>query len=199
MNHRIPRASAVILALVAALLAGATAPTLASDCTLSDHIMSANTNTAVGFCKRETSRAVFHITEELTLTEPLPPITGTISIEGGGHTISGDGKFRIFYVDGGSLTIKNLTLIDGSADHGGAVHLQAGNLVVYDSSFISNRAEKSAGAIYASGGTLDISNSRFEDNCAQLAAYTLVEGRNSDQRSIDRRRLHQYQVYPLGD
>ena len=115
----------------------------------------------------------------------MPPITGTITIEGGGHTISGDKRFRIFDVNGGNLTIRNLTLRDGRAEHGGAVHLQSGNLAVYDSSFVGNRTEKSAGAIYTSGGTLDISGSRFEDNCAQLATYILNKRINRDRRFVD--------------
>ena len=74
---------------VAALFA-ATAPSSASVCTLADHIRSANTNTAVGFCPAGTSHDIITIAEDITLTEALPPITGTITIEGGGHTISGD-------------------------------------------------------------------------------------------------------------
>ena len=170
---------------VAALLAASVAPAQASVCTLADHIRSANTNTAVGFCPAGTSHDIITIAEDITLTEPLPPITGTITIEGGGHTISGDGQFRIFDVQRGNLTIRNLTLTDGKAEHGGALRLQAGTLSVYESNFVGNRTEKSAGAIYANGGTLDISNSRFEDNCAQLATYALVEGVDRDSRSVD--------------
>ena len=88
-------------------------------------------------------------------------------------------------MQGGNLTIKNLTLTAGKADHGGAVRQQAGKLVIYESSFVGNRTEKSAGAIYANGGTLDIRDSRFEDNCAQLATFELREGVNRDQRSVD--------------
>ena len=184
-NHRmIPHVRVILLIAVAAFFVG-NGPALASVCTLADHIKSANTNTAVGFCPAGTSHDIITIAEDVTLTEPLPPITGTITIEGGGHTISGDDQFRIFDVQGGNLTIKNLMLSEGRADHGGAVRLQAGSLTVYDSSFVGNRTEKSAGAIYASGGTLQIRDSRFEDNCAQLASYTLREGVNRDARSVD--------------
>ena len=183
--HRLSlRVRVILLIAVAALFVGAE-PALASVCTLADHIRSANTNTAVGFCPAGTSHDIITIAEDITLSEPLPPITSTITIEGGGHTISGAGQFRIFDVQGGIFTIKNLTLTAGRAEHGGAVRLQAGGLAVYDSSFVGNRTEKSAGAIYASGGTLDIRNSSFEDNCAQLATYTLIEGAHSDARSVD--------------
>ncbi|MCY3796352.1 MAG: SH3 domain-containing protein [Chloroflexi bacterium] len=174
----------IALIAVTALFLGA-GPALASVCTLADHIRSANTNTAVGFCPAGTSHDIITIAEDITLTEPLPPITGTITIEGGGHTISGDNQFRIFDVSGGNLTIRNLTLREGRADHGGAIRLQAGSLAVYDSSFVGNRTETSAGAIYASGGTLDIRNSRFKDNCAQLATYILSKRINRNRRFVD--------------
>ena len=170
---------------VAALFAAAGPPASASVCTLADHIRSANTNTAVGFCPAGTSHDIITIAEDITLTEPLPPITGTITIEGGGHTISGDNQFRIFDIQRGNLTIRNLTLTDGKAEHGGAVRLRAGALTVYESSFVGNRTERSAGAIYAIGGTLDIRNSRFEGNCAQQAFYDGPSSSNQDKRSLD--------------
>ena len=175
----------VILLIAVGSLFLSVAPALASVCTLADHIRSANTNTAVGFCPAGTSHDIITIAEDVVLAEPLPPITGTITIEGGGHTISGDEQFRIFDVQGGNLTIKNLTLGEGRADHGGAIRLQAGGLTIYDSSFVGNRTEKSAGAIYASGGMVNIRNSRFEDNCARLASYILIEGAHSDHRYVD--------------
>ena len=174
-----------MLIAVLALVTGSGALAQASVCTLADHIRSANTNTAVGFCPAGTSHDIITIAEDITLTEPLPPVTGTITIEGGGHTISGDKQFRIFDIQRGNLTIRNLTLTDGKAEHGGAVRLQAGKLTVYDSSFVGNRTEKSAGAIYANGGTLDIRNSRFEDNCAQQAFYGGRRNVDQDARSLD--------------
>ena len=55
----------------------------------------------------------------------LPRITSEITIEGNGHTISGDGRFRIFNVTDGTLTLNNLTLTKGSVPpnaKGGAVY-----------------------------------------------------------------------------
>ena len=84
------------LFMAAVLFIATAAPARASVCALADHIRSANTNTAVGFCPAGTSHDVITISEDIILTEPLPVITGTITIEGGGHTISGDKKFQIF-------------------------------------------------------------------------------------------------------
>ncbi len=191
--HRLSKRVRIFIFMAVAALFAATAPASASVCTLADHIRSANTNTAVGFCPAGTSHDVITLTEDVTLTEPLPPITGTITIEGGGHTISGDGQFRIFDVNGANVTIKNLTLRDGKAEYGGAIRLQGGSeviisqsalahnsavyggaitlvggqrnrLTIESSSFLNNRAEWHAGALEIAGGTVAIKNSSFQGN-----------------------------------
>ena len=128
------------------------------------------------------------------LDAPLPAITSEIDIEGNGHTLSGAGKFRIFDVNGGALTISNATLTAGKASWGGAISLKnsgranitdvrfsknsaffggaiatdsvGDQLQVSASSFIGNSAEASGGAIHADGGVTDISDSAFHDNRA---------------------------------
>ena len=190
------RCLSLILIVVLGLIVGSAASVSASVCTLGDHIRSANTNTAVGFCPAGTSHDVITLTEDITLTEPLPPITGTITIEGGGHTISGDQQFRIFDIQGATVTIKNLTMRDGKAEFGGAVRIrggsevtiyqstlannsavyggaiahkggQANRLTIDGSSFLGNRAEWHAGAVDIVGGTATIKNSSFQDNYSQ--------------------------------
>ena len=148
---------------------GAAAPSAASVCTLADHIRAANTNTAVGFCPAGTSHDIITLTDDLILSEPLPAITGTITIEGGGHTISGAGKFRIFDVNGGNLTIRNLTMRDGQAESGGALRLRGGAEVVISHATLSNNSATYGGAIAQSGGQpnqLIIESSSFLGNRA---------------------------------
>ena len=188
------------------------------------------------------------LSADITLAAGLPTITGSLTIEGNGYTISGNNKFRIFDVNGGMLTIENLTMTEGrSAGNGGAIRLRnqsqvtiansllannsarhggaiatpitsdrGGNfldqfdilvgfgddadftetedgeaddggsrLIINDSRFIGNIAEKSAGAIYAAGGTVDITNSHFEKNCAVLATFEVAEGTSLARRSVD--------------
>ena len=138
-----------------------------------------------------------------------------MTIKGGGHNISGDDAYRIFDVNGGALTLSNVTLTQGnagegvggairlrngaavtieratlsanSARHGGAIATSSSNdrLAISDVKFISNIAEQSAGAIYARGGTVSIANSRFEKNCAQYAFFELRAGVNSERRTVD--------------
>ena len=171
-----------LLAAAAILFTGAAASVSASECTLADHIRSANTNTAVGGCPAGTSHDVITITEDITLSEPLPPITGTITIEGGGHTISGDGKFRIFDVNGGRLTLKNLTLEKGKAtegsggftyiinnehvlvDAGGALRLDGGAQVLIENTTLSGNSADAGGAIALLSGKLSGDNSSFVGN-----------------------------------
>ncbi len=174
-NRLKQRVRVIALIAVASLLALPAAPSSASVCTLGDHIRSANTNTAVGFCPAGTSHDIITITEDITLTEPLPPITGTITIEGGGHTISGDNKFQIFEVIGGNLTINSLTLTKGNAvfdrsgpgGSGGAIDMNNGAQVVINNSvFSQNYSGGTGGAIANDSSKLTVKNSSFLRNRA---------------------------------
>ncbi|MYD08423.1 MAG: hypothetical protein F4X02_00135 [Chloroflexi bacterium] len=166
---------AVLIAVVAALFTGS-APALAAECTLADHIRSANTNTAVGGCPAGTSHDVITFTEDITLSMPLPPITGTITIEGGGHTISGDNEVPIFVVAGGRLTINNLTLSEGYARdsssapaHAGALRAHSGAVIVVNRSvFKGNRSDQFGGAISIQSSRLTVNGSSFLRNRARV-------------------------------
>ena len=148
----------------------------------------------MGGCPQGTSHDIITITEDITLNEALPPIRGTITIEGGGHTISGDGKYRIFDVgSGGRLTLKELTLTEGYLNgsggairlrngatltvenstfkdnwgyRGGAIAMVSGDVVatISGSSFVGNQSELEGGVFLLHGGTATISNSSFVDN-----------------------------------
>ena len=141
-------------------------------CTLANRILSANSDRSIGGCPAGTSHDVITLTEDIVLEAHLPRIVGTITINGGGHTISGDNRYRIFDVDGGSLTINNLTLVRGAAvmGDGGAIRLQNGaSATVNDSRFHQNWAADSGGAISAGlvATRLNISNSDFRGNLAK--------------------------------
>ena len=170
----------LLLIAVAGLFAVPAAPALASVCTLADHIKSANPNTALGFCAAGTGPDIITIAEDLTLSEARPAIRGTITIEGGGHTISGDHKFRIFDVNGGNLTIKNLTLAEGSAPdaNGAAVNVGKGaSLTVENSSFRNNKAGW-GGAIATTDSSVSMSvrRSRFVGNTAETGGAIIING-----------------------
>ena len=181
-NRVIHHASGILAIALAALFAGQAAPAMAAVCTLADHIKSANTNTAVGFCPAETSHDIITITEDITLTEPLPPIKGTITIEGGGHTISGDRKFRIFDVSGGNLTVKNVTLANGNADSSSAIRARDGARVTVSNVVFRNNTARSGGAIGSQDDGVDLSirDSEFRDNSADDGGAITVSGGSVD-------------------
>ncbi len=156
----------VLVIAACALWTAARSPALASTCTLADHIKSANTNTSVGNCPAGTSHDIITISEDIRLTELLPPITGTITIEGGGHSISGAGKFPIFWVKGGNLTINDLTLKRANSENiqqglgGTAIDAQDSKLTVNKSSFVGNIGS----AIVIWRSTVEINSSSFVAN-----------------------------------
>ncbi len=101
---------------------------------------------------------------------PLPAITVTATIDGGGKiTIDAGGASSILSVAAGaSLTLKNLTLTNAlnSAGDGGAVR-NSGSLVVESCTFTNNKAGSGfkGGAIW-SAGALTITDSEFGGNSA---------------------------------
>ena len=157
-------------------------------CTLADHIRSANSNTSVGGCPRGTSHDIITITEDMTLTEPLPWIRGTITIEGGGHTISGNKEHPIFVVIGGRLTINNLTLTEGFDKpseasgwiSGGALRIgRGGEVIVNHSLFVENNNDGHGGAIGVFRGKLTVNNSSFVKNRARGDGGAISIGRST--------------------
>ena len=159
--------------------------TLSSSCTLTDAIIAANHDRSEGGCPAGRGADTITLTQDIRLGDELPAITSGITIEGNGYAISGTYRWRIFYNDGGALTIKGLTMTDGyvegdlirnaddtlkaTADQpfGGAIVNWQGKLSIVNSNFSDNMAEYSGGAI-ANGGELSIVNSSFSDNSADV-------------------------------
>ena len=141
-------------------------------CPLALQIVAANTDAEAGGCKAGNGHDTIIIRRDIALDEPLPHISSDITIEGNGFTIDGGGRFRIFQVDAGTLTINNLTMTRGSAPllnyGGGAIRLLArAKLIVNDSLFSKNFAS-AGGAIatYLNDRVLSINNTRFISNRA---------------------------------
>ena len=119
-------------------------------------------------------------------------IDGTTTINGNGHYISGSDLVRIFDVNGASLTLNNVTLINGNAvnsqnygqnRYGGAIYAHGNNvrLTINDCTFDDNHADGnsyrySGGAIYSTG-TARILRSIFINNSAfNGGAFTVAGG-----------------------
>lgn len=61
------------------------------------------------------SGGAIHFQADITLTAELPAIQQNITIDGNGHTLSGGGAFRGFFVYTGEVTIRHLTIENMSA------------------------------------------------------------------------------------
>lgn len=96
-------------------------------------------------------------------------INKNLYINGKGVTISGNNSHRIFKIDGATfLTLTNVTLINGSADLGGAVYVAENSAFTPLSiNFINNTAIYRGGAIY-SEGTLTVNGGLFYGNDISL-------------------------------
>ena len=111
------------------------------------------------------------LTADFAMMEDPPEIKKRITIDGDGHSISGESQYRIFVLaSGADLTIRNLTLTRGSADKGGAIYLNGDGLSLKarNCRFTGNSAHRYGGAIASDGEELSLSltESGFSDNSA---------------------------------
>ena len=149
---------------------------LSDTCFLADAITAANTDAATGACPAGDGVDTISISEDITLNAALPHITTEITIEGGGFTISGNERFRIFAVNGGSLTVSDLTMTKGFGDWGGSIANLRGRLTIKNSRINSSSA--SEGGAIGNDGTLSIENSDVSHNSADIGgAIYSVSGR----------------------
>ena len=135
------------------------------------------------------------LTGDITMSDHPPHIDKRITVEGAGHTISGNGQYRIFFVaDSGDLTINNLTLRNGSAQDGGRECVAGtywrktnggaicnhGSLTITNSSFSYNSAQSRGGAISNGGeASISISDSSFSGNSAGVGGAIFSHGEAS--------------------
>ena len=131
---------------------------LDEDCGLADALRAANADMERRECPAGDGADTITLTADITLDGELPRIISDITIDGAGFTISGDGEWRVFYVDlGGSLTLQNIHLTEARAH----------NEVSFISVWGSTDYSKSGGAILVNRGSrLEIISSRFTDNAA---------------------------------
>ena len=150
---------AILILLVTFAPAAATDYTLDESCGLADAIRAANADEERGDCPAGDGADLITLSADVTLTGELPRVLSDITIDGAGHSISGDAQFRIFYVDmGGALTLQNVHVTAGLAHNEVSFTFVDG---------VTGRS-KSGGAIIANRGSrLELVNSRFTDNVAE--------------------------------
>ena len=103
-------------------------------------------------------------------------------INGNGHTLNGNCISRIFDVKGANITINNLNFINGKANIGGAVLIDAANTIINNCTFNRNNATTDGGAIvFRHYGA--VINSLFTDNYSPDTAGIGVYGSSVDVNS----------------
>ena len=146
--------------------------TVDGNCSLRHAIRAANTDRAFGGCKAGNGADTITLTAAgtqsgtITLLKPLRKIESDITIKGGGFTISGAKKHRIFVINSGrKLRIENLTLSHGrTSGYGAAISTHSGEVVVRNSAFRNNNSNGDGGAIYTYSGNVDVRGSTFRNN-----------------------------------
>lgn len=99
-------------------------------------------------------------------------ISKSITINGNGHVLDAKGQSRIFNITTASVTLKNITFINGGqVNYGAGVYCNHNNLSIMDSIFINNSALISGGAAYLKGDSYNnrIINCNFENNTAKTS------------------------------
>ena len=139
-----------------------------ADCSLTDAIIAANRDQPEGNCPAGRGADTIILSQDITLDDSLPKITSDITIEGNGYTISGNNRYRIFYNEGGALTIKDLTMTKGDVE---------GELIFNKDGTVKATAAQPIGGAIVSWGELSITSSSFSDNSAYLggAIFNLGE------------------------
>ena len=213
--NRLPLIS-LVLTIMLLLLPTAQAADIETSgtCTLADAITAANNDRAKGGCPAGRGADTIILTQDITLGSELPAITSKITIEGNGYTISGNNRYRMFYNDGGALTIKDLTMTKGYVEAelirsedgtlkastensiGGAIYNANGTLTISDSSFSHNSTENDGGAVYnGEYGELSISSSSFSHNLADAYGGAIL---NAGELSISSSSLSRNSAYRGG-
>ncbi len=106
------------------------------------------------------STIVFNST--IAITQDIQ-ITG---LQGNVITLDGNNVTRHFAITGGqTVTISNLTLVNGNASPGGSINLANGNLTIVNSMLINNNSAGNGGAIdNNAASTLTLINSTLSNN-----------------------------------
>ncbi|MGF1470997.1 MAG: choice-of-anchor Q domain-containing protein [Rubrobacteraceae bacterium] len=191
---RLPRASSLMLAVAALLVAAIVMASLGarearaenfvvnslddpgdgtcddSECTLREAIEEANGN-------GESDTITFSVTGTIALTDGELQIEDDsadpdLTIDGPGTdqlTVDGDTSVRVFYIEEANATIEGLTITQGFtvAPGGGGVFNDGGTLTINDASVFDNASESSGGGIANDAGTMTINDSTVSGNFDQ--------------------------------
>ena len=155
-----------------------------ASCSLGDAIRAANLDRESGGCRAGYAADTIILEQDQRLWEALPEISSVITLQGNGHSISGDGRYRIFTIAAdGELEINDATLAEGyAADDGqlnligdGGAILNLGSLRINRGILRGNRSGEDGGAI-RNAGTAEINDSAFHGNSADRQGGAIYSG-----------------------
>ena len=150
--------------------------TVDADCSLSDAIHAAESDTAVAGCAAGSGADTIQLTADTLLKFVPSEITSMLTIEGNGFSVDAERRHRHFSVGSqGVLSLKNVTLMNGWAERGGAI-FNAGALYIEDSSFSNNKAYKDDGGAIYNRGQLTVTGSAFVENRAHRMGDVISTG-----------------------
>jgi CSLREA domain-containing protein len=152
----------------------------ATNCTLREAINAANAHAGADTIN-------FSVSGTITLGSASPTISDALTIDGAGQTITLDGAHQhtvLFVPLGPSLSLKNLTIINGTSDEcadpshcdGGAIFTGFTDVSITNCSFSNNSASGFGGAIANTAGTLVVTNSTFSNNTAGNTGAAICGG-----------------------
>ena len=125
---------------------------------------------------------LFSVSGTITLTGPLPTITGSLTITGPGTAnliIDGVNAYRPFLVNSGLVTISGLTVRNGyTAGNGGGLLNQSANLLTLTNVVFQNNAAANGGGVY-NDGSLSMTNGSLTGNTASANGGGLCLAVNS--------------------
>src|ERR1700746_3617410 len=149
--ERVTRFAAALLTATALTNAPAWAVDVANEAQLRSAIFAANSG----------GDSNINVTANITLTQSLPMITGSVTVTGNGNTLDANNAGRAFFVQSGTAAISNLTINNAVArggaggtasGGGGGGGLGAGAAVFVNSGAAASLTNVTVGNASATGG-----------------------------------------------
>ena len=160
-----------------------------------------NTFSALSSAISNSAYSEINIMGDITFTNSITVSRSNLIINGNGHTLNGNDRYRIFYIDGGQsrVTLKNITFTNGFSPApgsgqdsnvvscGGAVDFRYSQNCLVDSCiFLNCYSNYGGGALHFSEGSKNniITNCVFKNNRALISGGAIRIRTTSSQQSM---------------
>ena len=107
-------------------------------------------------------------------------IARDLTVDGAGHKIDFNGRTRIMTISNANVTLKNIVLLKGNSNNGGAIFVSFANLTLINCALENNSAVQTGnyggGAIFNNFGNVTIINSTLANNTGQYGGAIYNSG-----------------------